>query len=381
MPPNLTASCPVTVEVVQRVPDLVAHHVGCRRRPGADDDLPVAVGPGAGVPGRVPRRERHARQGAHIVQIGNAPGAHVDRVEPGRELLLDQQRKLGQPGDGSHGFRCRGRIGGPLTDQDGLQDAAVPQACRGGPGPRCRVPRQRVGTGCRRGRRCLARRRGRGCGGGVRGTVEAGRGSDRGPGGGRPVPGCGRGAGAAVRPVPVGASASGGTAAASAGVAAGAGAAGAGASGAGAASAGASGTGASGAGAAGTGSCRCRDCRCRDWLHRGRRSRACQHRAGRLVARRRSRRSCDGRRAGLPAALLGVQANEAGRPAAAMSPSRRLARGPARRERLLPGHHLRPRNNRSRMTSTPSVRNLTNEPAEPAAAVRLCPVPHAVRLM
>src|SRR6202020_3380645 len=45
------------VQIVERVPDLVAHHVRGRRRTGADHDLAIAVGARAGVPRLLARRQ------------------------------------------------------------------------------------------------------------------------------------------------------------------------------------------------------------------------------------------------------------------------------------------------------------------------------------
>src|ERR1700726_522416 len=44
-----------TVQVIQRVADLMAHHVRRRRRTGAHHDLAIAVRARAGVPGRLAR--------------------------------------------------------------------------------------------------------------------------------------------------------------------------------------------------------------------------------------------------------------------------------------------------------------------------------------
>src|ERR1700757_2765155 len=50
------------VQVVERVTDLMAHHVWRGRRAGAHHDLAVTVRARAGVPGRLARRQRHAMQ-------------------------------------------------------------------------------------------------------------------------------------------------------------------------------------------------------------------------------------------------------------------------------------------------------------------------------
>src|SRR5215472_1016000 len=94
LPPTYLA-----VDVVERMPDLVTHHVGRRREARTDDDLPVAVGTGAGTPCRPPGRQQQALELSHGVEVGNTADADVDRVQTGDELLLNQLRQLGKPVD------------------------------------------------------------------------------------------------------------------------------------------------------------------------------------------------------------------------------------------------------------------------------------------
>ncbi len=122
--------------------DLVTHHVRRRRRPRSDDDLPVTVSARAGVPGRPAGRQLHPLQPAHVVEVGDTAGADVNRIQAGGQLLLDQQRKIGQPVDRGDRFRGRVRVRRPFADQHVLQAAAVTAArvgpvCPGGcvPGP------------------------------------------------------------------------------------------------------------------------------------------------------------------------------------------------------------------------------------------------------
>src|ERR1022692_2422853 len=78
------------VEGIESVPDLVAHDVRAWRRARTPPDLPLAVGASAGVPGGPPRRQRLPAQPAHVVEVGDAARADVNRTEARRELLLDQ---------------------------------------------------------------------------------------------------------------------------------------------------------------------------------------------------------------------------------------------------------------------------------------------------
>src|SRR5579875_682836 len=126
------------------MPDLVAHHVGRWRRPAPHDDLAVTVGAATGVPGRAPGWERDPVQPAHVIQVRHAPGTHVNRLKPGRELVLDQQRKLGKPVDRQHDGWRGGLAGSPFPVQHGFQRPAVPVPRRGAiamayliPGPPC----------------------------------------------------------------------------------------------------------------------------------------------------------------------------------------------------------------------------------------------------
>ena len=57
------------VDVVQGVPDLVAHHVRGGRRPRAHHDLAFAVGPRARVPGGPAGRQGHAAERGHVVRL------------------------------------------------------------------------------------------------------------------------------------------------------------------------------------------------------------------------------------------------------------------------------------------------------------------------
>ena len=95
------------VQVVEGVPDFMAHHVGRGRGPGAHHDLAVAVGSRAGVPGRLARRQLDAVQHPHVVQVGYSALAHVDPVKARGELLLQLPGELRQPVDRGDGLRRR----------------------------------------------------------------------------------------------------------------------------------------------------------------------------------------------------------------------------------------------------------------------------------
>ncbi len=114
------------IEIIECVPDLMAHHVRSRRRLGADDDLAFAVRARAGIPRGLPGREPDPAQRGHLVEFGNSAGPDKDRVEPGGQPFLDPLGQLGQPVHGQHdlGGRRYGRI--PLAPEDGLERAAVP---------------------------------------------------------------------------------------------------------------------------------------------------------------------------------------------------------------------------------------------------------------
>src|SRR5262249_5513717 len=84
------------------------------------------------VPGRSPRWQRYAVQLSHVVEVGNAARADVDRVEARAQLDLDQVRQLGQAVDGAHDLG-RGRYAlGPLPADYHLDTPAVPAAERPG---------------------------------------------------------------------------------------------------------------------------------------------------------------------------------------------------------------------------------------------------------
>ncbi len=119
-----------SVEVIEGMADLVAHHVRGGRGPGANDDLAFAIGPGAGIPGRAPRRQRHPVQAAHVVQVGHAAGAHEDRIKAVGEALDDRGGQFGQAVDGADHLRRRDASRRPVTAQHLLQRAAVPVAHR-----------------------------------------------------------------------------------------------------------------------------------------------------------------------------------------------------------------------------------------------------------
>src|ERR1700722_4088918 len=82
------------INVVERVPDLVTHPIGGRRRPGANYYLALTVGASTDVPGGAPRRQRDAGECAHVVQIGNAAWTYMDRIQPGEQSLLNELRQL-----------------------------------------------------------------------------------------------------------------------------------------------------------------------------------------------------------------------------------------------------------------------------------------------
>jgi hypothetical protein len=82
------------VQVVQRVPDLVAHDVRGGRQPGPHDELALSVRPGAGVPCGAARRERDPAQGTHLIELRNAPRAYEDPGQAIGELLLEVPGQL-----------------------------------------------------------------------------------------------------------------------------------------------------------------------------------------------------------------------------------------------------------------------------------------------
>src|SRR5487761_1747811 len=107
------------------MPDLVTHHVGRRRGTRPDDNLPVAVGTRAGIPGRPAGRQRNPPQPSHVVELGDAALADVDRIHAGREQVLDLLRQLGEALDGVQRLRGRRLRALPLPAHQGLQAPAV----------------------------------------------------------------------------------------------------------------------------------------------------------------------------------------------------------------------------------------------------------------
>src|SRR5580704_1068059 len=69
------------VEIIERVADLVAHHVRGRGRLRADNDLPLAVGARARIPGGPPAGERDALERGHVVEFRDPARPDKDRVE------------------------------------------------------------------------------------------------------------------------------------------------------------------------------------------------------------------------------------------------------------------------------------------------------------
>src|SRR5262249_54135548 len=94
------------VDVVERVADLMHHHVGGRRRAVAHDDLAVAVRSGADVPGGPAGGQLDPLQMAHVVQVRDAAGADVDAVQFAAEQFLE---RVGQLGQALHGADDLGR--------------------------------------------------------------------------------------------------------------------------------------------------------------------------------------------------------------------------------------------------------------------------------
>src|SRR5215467_4106348 len=155
------------IEVIEGVPDLVAHHVRRGGGPRADDDLALAVGTRTGIPCRVPRGQRDPAQAAHVVEVGYAARTHVYGVHAVREALGDRQGQLGQAVDGPHHLRRRECLLRPVTMEHPLQRAAVPVAHRHPARVHGLEPRR---LGVHLHRRVLARLRrpglfGTGCGG------------------------------------------------------------------------------------------------------------------------------------------------------------------------------------------------------------------------
>src|SRR5580700_8009772 len=70
-----------TVEIVERVPDLMAHHVWGGGRLRADHDLALAVGARARIPRGLSRRQPDAAQRGHLVEFGDAARPDEDRIE------------------------------------------------------------------------------------------------------------------------------------------------------------------------------------------------------------------------------------------------------------------------------------------------------------
>src|SRR6185437_8149524 len=108
--------------------NLVAHDVRRRRRTRAHDDLALAVGAGADVPGRPARRQRDAAERTHVVEIGYSAGADVDRVDADEEPFLDELRQLSESVYGLDDLGRKFCPRCPVAMQDGFQMTAVPVA-------------------------------------------------------------------------------------------------------------------------------------------------------------------------------------------------------------------------------------------------------------